>query len=100
MTSIATSDDDVEMHSAISHIDGMATPASYPLAAPTKVEDLPLPAMVNGIVVNGMEATPTVMVEEAVASEPSLDLLDRIPGMFRLLDLVTEQGSNGLGSLF
>jgi hypothetical protein len=33
------------------------------------------------------------------ASSNSLDLLDRIKRMFRLLDLVTEQGSNGRGRL-
>ena len=38
----------------------------------------------------------TIIVEKVV-SKPSLDLLDRIPGLHRLLDLVTEQGSNGLG---
>jgi hypothetical protein len=35
-----------------------------------------------------------------VANKPSLDLLNRIKRMFRLLDLVTEQGSNGRGQLF
>ncbi|CAG8553543.1 2168_t:CDS:2, partial [Acaulospora colombiana] len=37
-----------------------------------------------------------VVVEEPAAA-PSLDLLDRIPGMYRLLDLVNEEGSGGIG---
>ncbi|KIM19860.1 hypothetical protein M408DRAFT_172603 [Serendipita vermifera MAFF 305830] len=36
-------------------------------------------------------------VEESVASAPSFDLLDRIPGMYRLLDLVQERGSGSGG---
>jgi hypothetical protein len=33
-------------------------------------------------------------------TDASLDLLDRIPGMFRLLDLVEEAGSGGIGESF
>jgi hypothetical protein len=46
-----------------------------------------------------IDATRDAPLNAKVATKPSLDLLDRINGMFRLLDLVTEQGSNGLGQL-
>lgn len=35
--------------------------------------------------------------DESTESMPSFDLLDRIKGMYRLLDLISEQSSNGLG---
>jgi len=37
------------------------------------------------------------VVDEPVATTPSLDLVLRIRGMYRLLDLVQERGSGGVG---
>jgi hypothetical protein len=97
MASVLSSDEDVEMHSAASHVESSATPTNPAVPLDTNdtylnqpegsnISRIPSPAIVND-----------VDMEEKVATEPSLDLLDRIPGMFRLLDLVTEQGSNGIG---
>jgi hypothetical protein len=94
MASIASSDEDVEMHSAASHAESSATPTSRTVPLDTDINQpggsnisrIPTPVIVND-----------VDMEEKVATEPSFDLLDRIPGMFRLLDLVAEQGSNGIG---
>jgi hypothetical protein len=38
-------------------------------------------------------------IDEKPAKKLSLDLLDRIKGMYRLLDLINEQGSGGAGEL-
>lgn len=39
-------------------------------------------------------------VDEEPPTSPSLDLLGRITGMYRLLDLINEQGSGGIGNVF
>lgn len=94
MASNVSSDEDVEMHSAASHVELSTTPTNPLVPLDTYINQpeggnisrIPTPVIVND-----------VDMEEKVATEPSLDLLDRIPGMFRLLDLVAEQGSNGIG---
>jgi hypothetical protein len=94
MASIPSSDEEVEMYSAASHVESPAAPTSRTIPLDTYINQpegdnisrIPTPVTVND-----------VDIEEKVATEPSLDLLDRIPGMFRLLDLVAEQGSNGIG---
>jgi hypothetical protein len=36
----------------------------------------------------------------STTSHPPIDLSDAIKGMYRILDLISEQGSGGLGKLF
>jgi hypothetical protein len=93
---------DTEMHSAVSH---QAPSPMPPLnrAAHSTTPDIPernsdayrasspVPMVVDEPVVD------EPVVDEPVASKPSFDLLHRIPGMYRLLDLVQERGSGGVG---
>jgi hypothetical protein len=47
-----------------------------------------------------MRAVVNALADSPVARTQSLDLVTCIDGMFRILDLVSEQGSGGLGMLF
>jgi hypothetical protein len=38
-------------------------------------------------------------IDEEPPASPSLDLLGRVKGMYRLLDLINEQGSGGIGAV-
>ncbi|KAG8834730.1 hypothetical protein FRC17_007454 [Serendipita sp. 399] len=82
MSSETSSDDELEMQSALSEIPPASVPHSHHEPVPPKEEP--------------MEADTTPIKDEPTASAPSLDLMNRISGMFRLLDLVTERGSGGL----
>lgn len=91
MASVVSSDGDTEMHSAsqmLSSIVPNQEPGN-PQVPPSST--VPPTRGVSPMVVDHAPDN------EPVVSRPSLDLLDRISGMFRFLDLVTEQGSNGLG---
>ena len=100
MTLSPSSDEDVVIHSPSS---GAATPTRH-----TRTPDVPEKPESRSqsrtrTQTRNRSSSPIVTQDassnEKVANNPSLDLLDRINDMFRLLDLVTEQGSNGLGQL-
>ena len=38
------------------------------------------------------------VINDEPPAKPSRDLLDRVKGMYRLLDLINEQGSGGIGN--
>jgi hypothetical protein len=93
---------DVEMHSAVSRQVPTPKPPLSQAGHSTTLEvpgsnvkayraSSPVPMVVDEPVVD------EPVVDEPVASEPSFDLLHRIPGMYRLLDLVQERGSGGVG---
>ncbi|KAG8783755.1 hypothetical protein FRC15_004586 [Serendipita sp. 397] len=82
MTSVISSDDEFDMKSAFSQIPPSTAPKSRQEPAVSSEEV--------------MDIDPPPVKDENTAAAPSLDLLNRISGMFRLLDLVTEQGSGGL----
>ncbi|KAG8833320.1 hypothetical protein FRC17_010895 [Serendipita sp. 399] len=82
MSSETLSDDELEMKSALSEIPPSSVPPAHQEPVPPREEP--------------MEVDATPIKDEPTASAPSLDLMNRISGMFRLLDLVTERGSGGL----
>jgi hypothetical protein len=100
MTLVSSPDEDVVMHSPSS---GAATPTrnTRTLDRPEKPES----RSQSRIRTQTSNPSPSPIViqdppsNDKVSAKPQLDLLDRINGMFRLLDLVSEQGSNGLGWL-
>ncbi|KIM22917.1 hypothetical protein M408DRAFT_332686 [Serendipita vermifera MAFF 305830] len=67
----------------------LATPIR-PLSpvGPTAPLQLPIP--------NSDRAPSPMDIDEPTPSEPSLDLMDHIPGLYRLLDLVQDRGGGGI----
>jgi hypothetical protein len=89
------SDSDVEMHSARSELTSVPPGTNH--QAPSINQ--------NGIDQTNSSLHPpddtgheddTLLLDEPPAS-PSLDLLSRVKGMYRLLDLLCEEGSGGIG---
>jgi hypothetical protein len=92
MPSDSSSSSDVEMFSATSGR------TRYGTAADTDHQDADEPAIPNQQNTESPSKTDAGPsgIEESPAS-PSLDLLGRIKGMYRLLDLINEHGSGGIG---
>lgn len=93
MLSDSSSESDVEMFSATSGRTryGTAADADHQDADETITRNLQ-----NTELSSKTDAEPFVIDEESPAL-PSPDLLGRIKGMYRLLDLINEQGSGGIG---
>ena len=79
---------DVTMQTAVSNIQSSTRPLSR--ATQAAMLEPPNPLLDR--------AASPMIVDEPVVSEPSLDLMHRIPGLYRLLDLVQERGSGGVGT--
>jgi hypothetical protein len=96
MTLDPSSDEDVVMYSPNT---GAATPTRHTRTLDvTKMPDSRSQSRARNPIPSPI-VTQDASSNEKVTNKAPLDLLDRIKGMFRLLDLVTEQGSNGLGQL-
>jgi hypothetical protein len=81
---------DTDMQSAVSH---QVSASLHVLSQTARSTVLNLPDLNSDVT----RAPSPMQEDEPVATKPSLDLMHRIPGMYRLLDLVQERGSGGVG---
>ncbi|PVF92927.1 hypothetical protein CPB86DRAFT_144289 [Serendipita vermifera] len=94
----AASDSDVEMQSACSHFTPLP-PANQQTnqQEPPNNENKQEPLNEDMKSLNNIEQESHAMVVDEPVARPSLDLLGRVKGMYRLLDLVYEEASGGGG---
>ncbi|PVF98362.1 hypothetical protein CPB86DRAFT_825740 [Serendipita vermifera] len=88
------SDTDVEMHSARSEITSVPPGATY--QAPPNHEDTNDTTYDAPHPPDFIEPEDNKVIIDEPPASPSLDLLCRIKGMYRLLDLLCEEGSGGI----